>query len=247
MNTDKENKNNNKQMKENISKTNIDESNILSSENDALKNDLKINNEDTKSAEEMQDELNTDPMTDSNLNILPEEKDNEDHTDQSFEELKEELEVAKDKLLRSMAEIENVRKQSDRQRSDLIKYGSQSLARDLIGVLDNLERASSVEVKEENLAAIKEGIDLTSKELNHVLEKNGIIRIQPLGEVFDPNIHQAMFESTSNKYSAGEISEVIQDGFLLYDRLLRPALVGVVGADTEDSTSKRSKDKNTKK
>ncbi len=247
MNTDKENKNNNKQMKENISKTNIDESNILSSENDALKNDLKINNEDTKSAEEMQDELNTDPMTDSDLDILPEEKDNEDHTDQSFGELKEELEVAKDKLLRSMAEIENVRKQSDRQRSDLIKYGSQSLARDLIGVLDNLERASSVEVKEENLAAIKEGIDLTSKELNHVLEKNGIIRIQPLGEVFDPNIHQAMFESTSNKYSAGEISEVIQDGFLLYDRLLRPALVGVVGADTEDSTSKRSKDKNTKK
>ena len=243
MNTDKENKNNNKQMKENISKTNIDESNILSSENDALKNDLKINNEDTKSAEEMQDELNTDPMTDSNLNILPEEKDNEDHTDQSLEE----LEVAKDKLLRSMAEIENVRKQSDRQRSDLIKYGSQSLARDLIGVLDNLERASSVEVKEENLAAIKEGIDLTSKELNHVLEKNGVIRIQPLGEVFDPNIHQAMFESTSNKYSAGEISEVIQDGFLLYDRLLRPALVGVVGDDTEDSSSKRSKDKNTKK
>ena len=98
---------------------------------------------------------------------------NEDQEDGMVDQLNEELESLKDKLLRTMAEMENVRKQSERQRSDLIKYGNQSLARDLIGVLDNLERASNVEAKQENLKALKEGIDLTSKELDNVLE-NGV-------------------------------------------------------------------------
>tara|TARA_B100000029_G_scaffold462692_1_gene495403 strand:+ start:1330 stop:2034 length:705 start_codon:yes stop_codon:yes gene_type:complete len=234
MNKDKESKKNKKEIGENISQTEMDESNILSSEDNNFKQDTeeeyKNSNHESNQTEQSDDDL----------------LENEDQEDGMVDQLNEELESLKDKLLRTMAEMENVRKQSERQRSDLIKYGNQSLARDLIGVLDNLERASNVEAKQENLKALKEGIDLTSKELDNVLEKNGITRIHPLGETFDPNIHQAMFESKNNKYDVGEVSEVIQDGFLLYDRLLRPALVGVVGEEKEKSKSKDEKNKNKK-
>tara|TARA_Y100000588_G_C14158474_1_gene883742 strand:+ start:760 stop:1251 length:492 start_codon:yes stop_codon:yes gene_type:complete len=159
MNKDKESKKNKKEIGENISQTEMDESNILSSEDNNFKQDTeeeyKNSNHESNQTEQSDDDL----------------LENEDQEDGMVDQLNEELESLKDKLLRTMAEMENVRKQSERQRSDLIKYGNQSLARDLIGVLDNLERASNVEAKQENLKALKEGIDLTSKELDNVLEK----------------------------------------------------------------------------
>ena len=168
MNKDKESKKNKKEIGENISQTEMDESNILSSEDNNFKQDTeeeyKNSNHESNQTEQSDDDL----------------LENEDQEDGRVDQLNEELESLKDKLLRTMAEMENVRKQSERQRSDLIKYGNQSLARDLIGVLDNLERASNVEAKQENLKALKEGIDLTSKELDTLWEKRLIqIYIKP--------------------------------------------------------------------
>ena len=132
----------------------------------------------------------------------------------------------RDRLMRALAEAENVRKRAARDRTEAEQYGGSRLARDLLPVYDNLRRA--LDAVGEGNEAIAEGIELTLRELRSVFEKHGVRVVAPaIGDRFDPQIHQAMFEAPLPDTKAGEIIQVMAEGFMLHDRLLRPAQVGV--------------------
>jgi len=146
------------------------------------------------------------------------------------EALRIERDDLKDRLLRTLAESENVRKRAARDRREAEQYGGTRLARDLLPVYDNLRRAltSAAEAEGEADKALTEGVELTLRELLNVLGKHGVTPIVPeVGDQFDPQEHEAMFEAPVPGTKAGEILQVMAEGFLLHDRLLRPAQVGV--------------------
>ena len=149
------------------------------------------------------------------------------------ESLAREASELKDKLLRTLAEMENLRKRTEREIADVRAYGNAAFARDVLGVADNMGRAleaASGELHETTDPATKalvEGVELTARELNKVLEKHGIRKFEPQGEKFDPNIHQAMFEVPDASVPAGHVAQVMQAGYMIGERVLRPALVGV--------------------
>lgn len=144
--------------------------------------------------------------------------------------LQAERDEYRDKFMRALAEAENTRKRAERDRREAEQYGSTRLARDLLPVYDNLNRAlaSIPEESRAASAALIEGVELTLRELTKVMEKHGVTTITPaVGDVFDPQLHQAMFEAPVPGTKAGQIIQVMTEGFMLYDRLLRPAQVGV--------------------
>jgi molecular chaperone GrpE len=168
------------------------------------------------------------------LDDLAAEGDAEDqaHADllDELDALRAERDELKDRVLRQLAETENVRKRADRDRREGEQYGATKLARDLLPVYDNLRRALDAvtpEQREAN-AALLEGIDLTMRTVVSVFAKHGITVIAPqVGDRFDPALHEAMFEAPLPGTRAGDIIQVATEGFLLHDRLLRPAQVGV--------------------
>ncbi len=142
----------------------------------------------------------------------------------------EERDELKDRLLRSLAEMENIRKRSERDRREAEQFGGSKLARDLLPVYDNLTRALDAAGDEVSPAekAVLDGVELTLRELLNIFSKHGITAIKPeKGETFDPQLHQAMFEAPVPDVPKGGIIQVMTAGFLLHDRLLRPAQVGV--------------------
>lgn len=144
--------------------------------------------------------------------------------------LKAERDEMKDRFMRALADAENARKRGDRDRREAEQYGSTRLARDLLPVYDNLRRAldSMPEEMKATASALTEGVELTLRELSNVMTKHGVKAISPaVGSVFDPQLHQAMFEAPLPGTKAGQIIQVMTEGFLLHDRLLRPAQVGV--------------------
>ena len=147
--------------------------------------------------------------------------------------LRRESEDNKDKLLRSLAEMENLRKRTERQVADARDYGIAAFARDILAVADNMERALGAldaELREKADAGTKallDGVELTERELLKVLEKHGVKKFEPLDEKFDPNLHQAMFELPDASRPAGTVARVIQPGYMIGERILRPALVAV--------------------
>jgi len=141
-----------------------------------------------------------------------------------------------DKLLRALAETENVRRRADRDRKDAETYGGTRLARDLLSVHDNLERAlaNADETLREQHAGFLEGVELTRRELLNAFAKHRIEKVEPeTGERFDPHRHQAMFEAPAPGLEPGTVMQMMQAGFTIADRLLRPALVGVAKAAPE--------------
>ncbi len=146
------------------------------------------------------------------------------------EELQAEVAKLKDRLMRSLAEQENLRKRAERDRRDAETYGGQKLARDLLSVNDNMKRAleTVTEAQREANKALIEGIELTQRELSSAFASHKITPIAPaVGDKFDPNLHQAMFEAPFPDVKAGHILQVMSEGFTIGDRLLRPAQVGV--------------------
>ena len=138
----------------------------------------------------------------------------------------------KDQLLRAMADTENMRRRSEREAANVRKYGHTPFARDLVGAIDNLARAvesapDNLETLDETMKSLITGIQLSWTELQTVIEKHGIKRVEPHGEKFDYNLHQAMFEVPTLDQPSGVVLEVVQHGYVLHDRLLRPAMVGV--------------------
>jgi molecular chaperone GrpE len=146
-------------------------------------------------------------------------------------ELEAELADHKDKLLRALAETENVRRRAHREREDASKYAVAGFAKDLLSAADNLRRAleslPESEAKDERTRSLLAGVAATERELLGVFERHGIKRIDPKGERFDHNFHQAIFEVERPDQPSGSVVEVLQPGYVLHDRLLRPAMVGV--------------------
>ena len=162
-----------------------------------------------------------------------EDADSEEEDTKETEEdiLKEEIKTLKEEKIRVLAEMENLRKRFEREKIDSIKYGSVNFARDILSPGDNLERAlSAINEEEEHPQSIKnliEGLLMVKKELSTALEKNGIEKIDTLNKKFDPNLHQAMMEIENNDLDEGVVVQEIQTGYMMHDRLLRPAMVGV--------------------
>jgi molecular chaperone GrpE len=147
----------------------------------------------------------------------------------------------KDRLLRSLADMENLRRRTEREVADARAYGIAGFARDLVGVADNIRRA--LEAAGEAGAAPKalvDGVELTERELLKVLEKHGVKKFEPQGAKFDPNLHQAMFEVPDADVPAGSVVQVIQPGYMIGDRVLRPALVGVSKGGPKPAPPERS-------
>ena len=148
-------------------------------------------------------------------------------------ELTPEAQVSKltDQLLRALAEAENMRRRSQREIEDARKYAVANFARDVLTVADNLRRALDAVPEDaaasEDLKALSEGVGLTERELLAMMERHGIRKVNPMGEKFDPNLHQAMFEADTPGADPGTVIEVAQAGFVIGERLLRPAMVGV--------------------
>jgi molecular chaperone GrpE len=148
----------------------------------------------------------------------------------ALDALRVERDELKDRLLRTLAESENVRKRADRDRREAEKFGGTRIVRDLMPVYDNLRRAlnSAADAAGEADAALVEGVELTLRELLNVLTKHGVTPIMPqIGDRFDPENHEALFEAPVPGTKAGDILQVMTEGFMLHDRLVRPAQVGV--------------------
>jgi len=145
-----------------------------------------------------------------------------------------EIASLRDQLLRALAETENLRRRAAREREETRKYAITGFARDLLTVVDNLRRALDALPEEsredERFAAFVEGIEMTEREFLAALERHGVRRIEPLGERFDHRYHQAMYEVEDAEHDAGTVVDVMQAGYLIADRLLRPAMVAVAKA-----------------
>ena len=156
---------------------------------------------------------------------------------ETIDSLKKELSENKDKLLRSLAESENTRKQMEKIRIETNKYGVQPLAREILNVVDNFNRALNLK-DDNNEKGLEEGLTLIQKEILSILEKFNVKKIQALGEDFNANFHQAMFEKETNEFEDGKVCEIVQDGYTFHDRLLRPVLVGVAKKSNENNGDK---------
>ena len=136
----------------------------------------------------------------------------------------------RDRFMRALADAENSRKRADKDRREAENYGGSKMARDFLPVYDNMKRAveAAGDEQKEAAAALIEGVELTMRELLNVFKKHGIQPISPqVGDRFDPQLHQAMFEAPLPGTKAGDIIQVSAEGFMLHDRLLRPSQVGV--------------------
>ena len=151
-----------------------------------------------------------------------------------YSELEEKLKEAENQILLSLADNDNLRKRFDREKEDLSNYVISSFAKEILSVLDNLERAlKSIDLDElkksdQNISQFIEGIELTEKQIITIFEKFKFEKVSSLDKNFDPNLHQAMFEVENPDKQPGIITEVVQEGYRIGDRLLRPAMVGVV-------------------
>jgi molecular chaperone GrpE len=150
----------------------------------------------------------------------------------------------KDRLLRALADVENTRRRAKRDVEDARKYAASNFAKDLLNVSDNLRRALdtvSEETREgdDNVKNLVLGIEMVEKELLTAFERQGVSKVDPLGEPFDHNFHQAMYEKPDTEYPNGTVAEVMQAGYVMHDRLLRPAMVAVAkgGGEEQDPPS----------
>ena len=157
---------------------------------------------------------------------------NDEDFSSSVEDLEEQVAELKDQLLRSVAELDNYRKRAEREKDQMRKFSIANFAKELLSAADNLRRAldsgpSNLEGTDESVKNLIVGVELTEKELLNAFEKNGIRKIEPLGEKFDYNFHQAMFEVESTDQEAGTVVQVLQQGYAIDDRVLRAAMLGV--------------------
>ena len=157
----------------------------------------------------------------------------DDPEEGSTEALAKEAADARDKMLRTLAEMENLRKRTTREVVDARAYGIAGFARDVLDIADNLQRALDAvpvearDAADPGLKALIEGVELTERSLLNALEKNGVKKFDPSGEKFDPNFQQAMYEVPDASVPSGTVVQVVQAGYMIGERILRPALVGV--------------------
>jgi molecular chaperone GrpE len=194
-------------------------SNLLKDEEILLEDSIKKDEEPI----EIQDSFNEKLAVDEDVKL---------NVKNLFDELKAELDEANDRILRMAAEMENLRKRAFKEKEDAGKYSISKFSRDIIIVSDNIERAlnsiQDIELPEnESISNLITGIEITSRELQQVFARHGIERFDPSGEKFDPLYHEAMFEIPDETVEVGMIVQVLEPGYKIKDRILRPARVGV--------------------
>ncbi|TYL82922.1 nucleotide exchange factor GrpE [Bradyrhizobium cytisi] len=168
----------------------------------------------------------------------------------SVELLQKEAAEARDRMLRTLAEMENLRKRTAREVADSKLYGVTGFARDVLDIADNLQRALDAVPPEARaaadpgLTALIEGVELTERSLLNALEKHGVRKFDPQGQKFDPNFQQAMYEVPDASVPAGTVVQVMQAGYTIGDRVLRPALVGVAKGGTKPAPAANSNEAN---
>lgn len=153
----------------------------------------------------------------------------------------------RDRLLRTMADMENLRRRTDREKADTARYAISNFARDVLTVGDNLRRTiehvpAEAASEDPALKSFLDGVELTDRELLNVLERHGVTRIEPLGARFDPNCHQAMYEVQNPEVPEGTVVDVMQAGYVIGDRCLRPALVAVAKGGAKQTATAQSGD-----
>lgn len=160
-----------------------------------------------------------------------------------------EAEVAemKDRTLRTVAEMENLRRRTEREVADARQYGIAAFARDMLTAGDNLARAIDAvpeEARVENaaLTALIDGVEMTERDLQKSLERHGVRKLEPLGQKFDPHLHQAVFEIPTEEQPAGTVMQVMQSGYVIGERVLRPAMVGVAKGPAKPKEPKPADD-----
>ena len=203
----------------------------------------KTDNKDENSLEES---INIDPDTNTGKVNVDENGDEDISVEESVENKNKEIKELKDQLLRSLAEGENLRKRTLKEIADAKKYSHISFVRDLLSSVDNLQRA--LEAVPDDKSQLSEpiknlfiGLEIVEKEILNTFEKYSLKQINPLGEKFDYNLHQAMFEVPTNEKEPGYVVEVSQKGYLLHDRLVRPAMVGISKTSEEEITEQNNK------
>ena len=159
-----------------------------------------------------------------------------------LEVLRDENAELKDKALRLMAEMENLRRRMEREKNDMAKYAISNFARDVLGISDNLRRAidhvpEDAAQADTALKALLDGVEMTERELLNVMERHGIKKLDPLGTRFDPNFHQAMFEIPDETVPDKSVAQVVQVGYVIGERVLRPAMVGVTKGGPKSGAS----------
>ena len=216
--------------------------------NDQQETEEKIEKEEIiENKDENLEESNSTKNDETQVEADSTEEENEESEE---ERLQEEVRTLKEDKIRVLAEMENLRKRFDREKIDSIKYGSVNFARDILSPGDNLERAlSAINQEEDHPQSIKnliEGLKMVQKEFSSALEKNGISKINSMNEKFDPNLHQAMMEVERDDLDEGIVVQEIQTGYMMHDRLLRPAMVGVSKKTKQNNTSDNQDEKEPK-
>ena len=203
----------------------------------------KTDNKDENSSEE---NIKTDPETNTEEVNVDENVDNDISTEQTVDNQNEQIKDLKNQLLRSLADGENLRKRTMKEIADAKKYSHISFVRDLVSSVDNLQRA--LEAVPDDKSQLSEpiknlviGLEIVEKEVLNTFEKHSLKQINPIGEKFDYNIHQAMFEVPTTDKDPGFVVEVSQRGYLLHDRLVRPAMVGISKKPEEETTDQNNK------
>ncbi len=211
------------------------------------KNKVKSNADD-KDTNPLEENVKNDPVTDTDPVNADESGDKDISIENTVENQKKEIQDLKDQLLRSLADSENLRKRTVKEIADAKKYSHITFVRDLVSSVDNLQRAlKAVPVDKSQLSEpIKNliiGLEIVEKEVINTFEKHNLREISPLNEKFDYNLHQAMFEVPTTEKEPGYVVEVSQKGYLLHDRLVRPAMVGISKKPDEKLTVKNDKEK----
>ena len=206
------------------------------------KNKAKLNKEDEL------EKNNSDIINGENENLeqnstVANDTDADNEKQNELEEnLRDEIEQLRDEKLRLLADMENLRKRSDRDRMDSIRYGNINFARDILSLGDNLSRALDAIPKDaektETITNLINGLRMVQREFTSILEKHGIKKIEALNQRFDHNFHQAMMEIESEEVEEGIVIQEIQSGYNMHDRLLRPSMVGVAKKPNKDEKKK---------
>ena len=223
----------------------------MEKDKNAIQEENEENQETESTNENDTDNQETESTNENDLeNQASEENNNDDDVQDEItqeDKLKEEIVILRDEKIRLLAEMENLRKRFEREKIDSIKYGSVNLARDILSPGDNLDRALSAINKEEeehpqSIKNLIEGLLMVKKELSTSLEKNGIEKIDTKDKKFNPNLHQAMMEIENSELDEGIVVQEIQPGYMMHERLLRPAMVAVSKKPKNEIESKDDTD-----
>ena len=202
---------------------------------------------DNKDENYLEENTNIDQDTNTGEVNVDKNGDEDISVEQTVENQNKEIKELEDQLLRSLAESENLRKRTIKEIADAKKYSHIYFIRDLVSSVDNLQRA--LEAVPDDKSQLSEpiknlviGLEIVEKEILNTFEKHSLKQINPLGEKFDYNLHQAMFEVPTNEKEPGYVVEVSQKGYILHDRLVRPAMVGISKKSEEDATEQNNKE-----